>query len=86
MGFLSSKPVNTREKYNKNHSKKEMFAIGVSFDNGDTNTDVRTHIEYASTTVKKYSKIEITKLSQPLGTPQILTITESPTENRGGIK
>ena len=64
--------------------------VGFSFDKGDTNTDVRTHVHriYASTTVKNYSKIKIIKLSQPfIGALKIRTITESPTdENHGEIE
>jgi hypothetical protein len=33
-----------------------MLAIGVSFERGEFNTEVRTHIGYASTTVKKYNE------------------------------
>jgi hypothetical protein len=59
MGCLSSKPTNVEEKYNQNHRKKKMFAIGLTIEKGEFNTDVRTYIGYSSTTVKRYDKAGI---------------------------
>jgi hypothetical protein len=36
-----------------------MFAIGLTIEKGEFNTDVRTYIGYSSTTVKRYDKAGI---------------------------
>jgi hypothetical protein len=88
MGCLSSKLVDTIESITKIIRKRKYLRLGFFFviRVTPTCTDFRTNIGYANTTVKNFSKIEITKLSQPLGAPQIPTITEFPTdENHGEI-